>query len=113
MPLYGFGSRSAWGARTGTAPSRLRVNVLCPYRDLARFDYGERESQVECPLAEAILYVVISDPARRRSAMTPNDFRKLALSFPDTEERGHMNHPDFRVAGKIFATLGYPDKSWG
>ncbi len=23
-----------------------------------------------------------------------------------------MNHPDFRVAGKIFATLGYPDKSW-
>jgi hypothetical protein len=25
----------------------------------------------------------------------------------------HMGHPDFRVAGKIFATLGYPDKSWG
>jgi len=24
-----------------------------------------------------------------------------------------MNHPDFRVAGKIFATLGYPDKSCG
>jgi hypothetical protein len=24
-----------------------------------------------------------------------------------------MHHPDFRVAGKIFATLGYPDKSWG
>ncbi len=22
-----------------------------------------------------------------------------------------MNHPDFRVAGKIFATLGYPDKT--
>ncbi len=41
--------------------------------------------------------------------MTPNDFRKLALSFPETEERAHMNHPDFRVAGKIFATLGYPD----
>jgi hypothetical protein len=45
--------------------------------------------------------------------MTANDFRKLALSFPETEEREHMNHPDFRVAGKIFATLGYPDKSWG
>jgi hypothetical protein len=41
--------------------------------------------------------------------MIPNDFRKLALSFPETEERAHMNHPDFRVAGKIFATLGYPD----
>ncbi len=41
--------------------------------------------------------------------MTPNDFRKLALGFPETEERAHMNHPDFRVAGKIFATLGYPN----
>jgi hypothetical protein len=24
-----------------------------------------------------------------------------------------MNHPDFRVAGKIFASLGAPDESWG
>ena len=45
--------------------------------------------------------------------MTPAAFRKLALSLPETEERQHMNHPDFRVAGKIFATLGYPDKSRG
>src|SRR6478672_6124380 len=45
--------------------------------------------------------------------MTANDFRKLALSLPETEERAHMNHPDFRVAGKIFATLGYPDKTRG
>jgi hypothetical protein len=43
--------------------------------------------------------------------MTPKDFRKLALSLPETEEREHMNHPDFRVAGKIFATMGYPDKT--
>jgi hypothetical protein len=43
--------------------------------------------------------------------MTANDFRKLALALPETEERAHMNHPDFRVAGKIFATLGSPDKS--
>lgn len=45
-------------------------------------------------------------------AVTPEQFRKLALSFPETEERYHMRHPDFRVAGKIFATLGYPDNSW-
>jgi hypothetical protein len=45
--------------------------------------------------------------------MTANEFRKLALALPETEERTHMNHPDFRVAGKIFATLGYPDKSRG
>lgn len=43
--------------------------------------------------------------------MTASDFRKLALALPETEERAHMNHPDFRVAGKIFATLGYPDES--
>jgi len=24
-----------------------------------------------------------------------------------------MGHPDFRVGGKIFATLGYPDAGWG
>jgi len=45
--------------------------------------------------------------------MTAADFRRLALSFPDAEEHSHMNHPDFRVAGKIFATLGYPDTSRG
>lgn len=45
--------------------------------------------------------------------MTPNAFRKIALSLPETEERRHMKHPDFRVAGKIFATLGYPDQTRG
>ena len=42
--------------------------------------------------------------------MTPNKFRELALSFPEAIESAHMHHPDFRVAGKIFATLGYPDE---
>lgn len=45
--------------------------------------------------------------------MTARDFRTIALALPETEERAHMNHPDFRVAGKIFATLGYPDKTRG
>ena len=44
--------------------------------------------------------------------MTADEFRSIALSFPETEERSHMNHPDFRVRGKIFATLG-PDEAWG
>src|SRR5271167_370908 len=51
--------------------------------------------------------------APHETSMTANDFRKLALSLPETEERSHMNHPDFRVCGKIFAMLGYPDKSRG
>jgi hypothetical protein len=44
--------------------------------------------------------------------MTANEFRKLALSFPETSEASHMAHPDFRVAGKIFATMGYPRTGW-
>jgi hypothetical protein len=44
--------------------------------------------------------------------MTPAAFRRLALNLPDAEESAHMGHPDFRVAGKVFATLGYPDPGW-
>ena len=41
--------------------------------------------------------------------MTIDEFRQLALGFPETEERSHMDHPDFRiVGGKIFATIS-PD----
>jgi hypothetical protein len=45
--------------------------------------------------------------------VTVADFRRLALSFPEAMEGAHMDHPDFRVGGKIFATLGYPDMGVG
>ncbi|MEY2520350.1 MAG: hypothetical protein QOF24_2109 [Verrucomicrobiota bacterium] len=45
--------------------------------------------------------------------MTPADFRKIALSLPEASESAHMAHPDFRVGGKIFASLGYPDQEHG
>jgi hypothetical protein len=45
--------------------------------------------------------------------MTIEEFRKLALKIPGAVERAHMNHPDFRVAGKIFASLGVPDENSG
>jgi hypothetical protein len=45
--------------------------------------------------------------------MKATDFRRIALSMPETIESAHMEHPDFRVGGKIFATLGYPDQSHG
>jgi hypothetical protein len=44
--------------------------------------------------------------------VTPDDFRSAALSLPEAEESAHMGHPDFRVRGKIFATLGYPGAEW-
>jgi hypothetical protein len=38
--------------------------------------------------------------------MTAADFRRVALSLTDTAEGSHFGHADFRVGGKIFATLG-------
>ena len=45
-------------------------------------------------------------------SVTPAQFRRIALALPETVESAHVNHPDFRVCGKVFATLGYPDKKW-
>jgi hypothetical protein len=45
--------------------------------------------------------------------MTSTEFRRIALSFAGADEGRHMGHPDFRVRGKIFATLGYPDRRHG
>jgi hypothetical protein len=44
--------------------------------------------------------------------MTIAAFRRLALAFPETSESEHMGHPDFRVGGKIFATI-WPKEIWG
>lgn len=40
-------------------------------------------------------------------SITAAEFRRLALSLPDTIEGSHMGHADFRVGSKIFATLPY------
>jgi hypothetical protein len=57
---------------------------------------------------------VLSSVSDGRRLVTSEQFRRLALSFPEALECSHMNHPDFRVrGGKIFATLAYPDKKWG
>ena len=46
--------------------------------------------------------------------MTTEQFRRMALGFPEAYEASHMRHPDFRVrGGKLFATLAYPDRKWG
>ncbi len=45
--------------------------------------------------------------------MTEAEFRAMALSLPGAVEASHMDHPDFRVGGKIFATLRYPGPGWG
>ena len=44
--------------------------------------------------------------------MTHNDFRRIALGMKDAIESAHMDHPDFRVGNRIFATL-HADNEWG
>jgi len=45
--------------------------------------------------------------------MTPADFRRIALSFEGAEESSHMGAPDFRVGGRIFATLASESQGYG
>jgi hypothetical protein len=41
--------------------------------------------------------------------MNAKDFRKIIKGLKETVESSHMNHPDFRVNGKIFATLKHDE----
>jgi hypothetical protein len=45
--------------------------------------------------------------------MTVADFRRLALSLEGAEESSHMGSPDFRVGGRIFATLASQNQGYG
>jgi hypothetical protein len=45
--------------------------------------------------------------------MTPADFRRIALSLEGAEEGSHMGAADFRVDGRIFATLASESLGYG
>ncbi len=45
--------------------------------------------------------------------MTVKDFRRIALSLEGAEEGSHMGSKDFRVGGRIFATLAAQDQGYG
>ncbi len=45
--------------------------------------------------------------------MNAKDFRRIALSFDGVEEGSHMGQPDFRVGGRIFATLASESQGYG
>jgi hypothetical protein len=45
--------------------------------------------------------------------MNADDFRRLALSLDGVEESSHMGAPDFRVGGRIFATLASESQGYG
>ena len=45
--------------------------------------------------------------------MKARDFRRIALSLEGAEESSHMGAPDFRVGGRIFATLASQKQGYG
>ena len=45
--------------------------------------------------------------------MTASDFRRIALSFEGAEEGSHMGATDFRVDGRMFATLASVKEGYG
>jgi hypothetical protein len=45
--------------------------------------------------------------------MNAKDFQRIALGFEGAEKGSHMGHADFRVGGRIFATLASQDKGYG
>lgn len=47
------------------------------------------------------------------ATMTAQDFRRIALSLPGAEEGSHMGAADFRVGGRIFATLASEREGYG
>jgi YjbR len=50
---------------------------------------------------------------RNVSVMTAADFRRIALSLEGAEEGSHMGAVDFRVGGRIFATLAAVKQGYG
>jgi hypothetical protein len=45
--------------------------------------------------------------------MTGTDFRRIALSMPQAAEGSHFGNVDFRLGGKIFATLSLESQGYG
>lgn len=45
--------------------------------------------------------------------MNADDFRRIALSLEGAKESSHMGQPDFRVGGRIFATLASARQGYG
>jgi hypothetical protein len=65
------------------------------------------------PIEIGPFLIEYDDKPGANEEMTAAKFREIALSFPEAVEAAHMGHPDFRVAGRIFATLGYQNEGRG
>jgi hypothetical protein len=55
----------------------------------------------------------MKDTSYGNRTMTADDFRRIALSLEGAEEGSHMGATDFRVGGRIFATLAAEKQGYG
>ena len=51
--------------------------------------------------------------SKRKAVLATSDFRRIALSLPEAIEGSHFGQADFRVGGKIFATLAVEAEGYG
>jgi hypothetical protein len=51
--------------------------------------------------------------SRKQAGMTPSDFTRIALSLDGAAQGSHMGAVDFRVGGRIFATLASQAQGYG
>ncbi len=66
------------------------------------------------PLVESRVVSIGKTPVRLlHMPTTAADFRRIALSLEGAEEGSHMGSPDFRVGGRIFATLASQSQGYG
>jgi hypothetical protein len=56
--------------------------------------------------------IAMANNPRKTGPSSADRFRRIALGMEGAVEGAHMGHPDFRVNGKIFATL-HPDLESG
>lgn len=81
------------------------------------YEAGIDRATAECeevPLVERARGAAIYfGNAGASQSMTVDDFRRIALSLEGAEESSHMGQPDFRVGGRIFATLAAAAQGYG
>src|SRR5437867_2635286 len=104
--------RSFW-AKLTVAKSRqmaarpsLFISNLLKTGMCKRYHYSKRQVKQQP-------YSVILSAKQERPAMNAADFRRIALSLEGAEEGSHMGSPDFRVGGRIFATLASQKQGCG
>lgn len=100
------------------APGEIEPDRISKYENslsihTVRIRYSAEYSQADANTMRNIFQPPDALIACACHSMLPNEFRRIALSMPEAFESAHMGHADFRVNGKIFATLGYPNDGHG